>query len=73
MMKQPRNMDEALDLLAEADADLDDARRLARRHADDLTELRKAARMLFNALGKYATEAEKEEARAAYFDIPKKQ
>lgn len=54
-MKQPRNMEEALDLLAEDEA--------------DLCALRKAARMLYNALGKYANESEKEVARAEYFDI----
>jgi len=41
-------------------------------HADELDTLRKVARMLFNALGKYATEEEKEEARSAYFDMPKR-
>ena len=68
MAKQPKNMDEALDIIIDMDADIDDALRLARKNAEERDALRDVARQMFNALNKHATEAEKEEARAAYFD-----
>ena len=40
----------------------------ARDVAEELAKMREIARQMFNALGKYASEAEKEAARVAYFD-----
>ena len=46
----------------------DETKTQAQDGAEELAKLREIARQMFNALGKHASEAEKEAARVAYFD-----
>jgi len=54
---------------AKIDEDLDDAWRLARQHKHDAELLMDAGRTMFNALGRFATRSEKDQAQADYFDL----
>jgi len=61
-MKQPKDYDEALEQLIDAEADLE-------RETKRADAYKEAARLLFNAHGKFASEDEKEAARMSYFKV----